>query len=222
MKGSLTTGWWPSRYLLFGVLEEEPFLQVLVTDDDLGYSVVVTSGSNSRKNSVFLSKQPSNRPIRRFFVVAALSGTVAIVSCNDDDARILVKFRSKNALIVEDSIQYTLYPSNTKLELGCNLILWCNVLSCSVSSIVGILDIFQQILLLIRKYSVNGNESHIFLENFIHVQLVVHTYSYIWKINRTYSCSIDMRHKNSKVLCYELVTCAHASVCVLREWRLIG
>ena len=35
---------------------------MLVTDD-LGYSVVVTSGSNSRKNYVFLSKQPSNRPI---------------------------------------------------------------------------------------------------------------------------------------------------------------
>lgn len=140
---------------------------MLVTDDDLGYSVVVTSGSNSRKNSVFLSKQPSNRPIRRFFVVAALSGTLAIVSRNDDDAKILVKSRSKNALIVEHSIQYTLYPPNTKLESGCNLILWCNVLSCSVSSIVAILDI----LLLIRKYSVNGNESHIFLANLIHVQL---------------------------------------------------
>lgn len=72
---------------MFGVLEEELFLQVLVTDDDPGYSVVVTSGSNSRKNSVFLSKQPSNRPIRRFFVVAALSGTLAIVSRNDDDTR---------------------------------------------------------------------------------------------------------------------------------------
>lgn len=134
---------------------------MLVTDDDLGYPVVVTSGSNSRKNSVFLSKQPSNRPIRRFFVVAALSATLAIVSRNDDDAKVLVKFRSKNALIVEDSIQYTQYPSNTKLELGCNLILRCNVLSCSVASIVGIFDIFQRILLLIRKYSVNGNESHI-------------------------------------------------------------